>query len=308
MIHLPTEHPHILGTGFTVLDRIYADGDFAGEELGGSCGNVLVSLAMLHRMVTPLLALGTDPVGSLLVAEFERAGADTRFISRRRDVCSPVVAQHLDTASGRHSFSFSCRDTQVDFPPYQPISTEQVEAAEAALLACTVFYTDRLSRSGVDAMSLAHRAGAIVYFEPSEVHHELFDEALGLTSIIKYSSERVGSEIDQPVAASDAIAIVTHGADGLEIRSGTDSVWCDAIPAPKVADTAGSGDMVSIGLIDWLAACPLESTSLAVEQLASGVVAGQRLAAENCAFTGARGLFRNMGPEYARSVLDRSRL
>ena len=35
-------HVDVAGTGFTVLDRIYADGDLAGEALGGSCGNVLV--------------------------------------------------------------------------------------------------------------------------------------------------------------------------------------------------------------------------------------------------------------------------
>jgi fructokinase len=302
------DSPRVVGTGFTVLDRIYADGNFAVEELGGSCGNVLVSLAMLHRMVTPLLALGTDEVGSLLVGEFERAGADTRFISRRRDVCSPVVAQHLDTASGSHSFSFTCRDTQVDFPPYEPIATEQVEAAESALASCTLFYTDRLSQSVVDAMTLSHAAGALIYFEPSEVHGELFERALELTSIIKYSYERVGSEIDHLVADSQAIAIVTHGAEGLEIRNGTRSIWCNAVHAARVADTAGSGDMVSVGIIDWLLGSVGPKPSLAIEDLLLGVVAGQRLAAANCAFTGARGLFRAMGSAYARSVLQPSRL
>src|SRR3546814_10628803 len=57
------ERVDVAGTGFTVLDRVYADGGFAGEALGGSCGNVLVSLAMLHRHVAPLLALGMDNTG-----------------------------------------------------------------------------------------------------------------------------------------------------------------------------------------------------------------------------------------------------
>ena len=46
----------VVGTGFTVLDRVFKDGTLSDEALGGSCGNVLVSLAMLQRRVAPVLA------------------------------------------------------------------------------------------------------------------------------------------------------------------------------------------------------------------------------------------------------------
>ena len=98
----------VAGTGFTVLDRVYADGDLADEALGGSCGNVLVSLAMLHRHVAPVLALGDDDAGGRLIDEFVQAGATIQYITRRADVRSPVLAQELNTASGRHDFSFVC--------------------------------------------------------------------------------------------------------------------------------------------------------------------------------------------------------
>lgn len=293
----------VVGTGFTVLDRIYADGDFAVEELGGSCGNVLLSLAMLHRQVAPLIALGGDEVGGRLIDEFVRAGADTRFISQRGDLRSPVIAQELDTASGRHSFSFICRDTMVEYPRYQPIEDREVSAAAGALAACSVFYADRLSRSILDAMEQAHAAGALIYFEPSEVDEGLFEEALELASVVKYSSERLGDEIDYLVCQSAAFAIVTHGADGLEIRRGARSVQCLAIPAGRVADTSGSGDMVSVGLIDWLLGHARSRSAIELDDLVVGVVAGQHLAAANCAYTGARGLFRDRGAGYARSIL-----
>src|SRR3954469_25122383 len=89
-------HIDVAGTGFAVLDRVYAERHRPFEALGGSCGNVLVSLAMLQRSVFPLLAFGDDPVGNYLVAEFENAGADTRYISRRLGWSSPVLAQRLD--------------------------------------------------------------------------------------------------------------------------------------------------------------------------------------------------------------------
>src|SRR3546814_18430020 len=81
----------VVGTGFTVLDRIYADGDFAAEELGGSCGNVLVSLAMLRRKVAPLLALGMDDSGTALGGVVRRAGGVNRLNRRGGDILSPII-------------------------------------------------------------------------------------------------------------------------------------------------------------------------------------------------------------------------
>src|SRR3546814_16389876 len=88
----------VVGTGFTVLDRIYADGDFAAEELGGSCGNVLVSLAMLRRHVAPPLAPGLAALGPRLVEEFRRTGADTRRIRRLVDLL-PQLTTHAHTTT-----------------------------------------------------------------------------------------------------------------------------------------------------------------------------------------------------------------
>ena len=54
-------------------------------------------------------------------------------------------------------------------------------------------------------------------------------------------------------AAADLLAMqapvaAVLGADGLEVRQGRLSIWCEAIPVERVADTCGSGDMVSVGL------------------------------------------------------------
>jgi fructokinase len=297
----------VVGTGFTVLDRIYADGDFAIETLGGSCGNVLVSLAMLHRQVAPMISLGLDEVGERLVREFDLAGADTRYIFRREDRRSPILRQELDSRSGRHSFSFSCRETQEEFPRFESIDLDEVEFSAHALSRCTVFYADRLSASILHAMSRARAAGAIVYFEPSDADHALFDEALALTTILKYSSDRLGPELDERICASRVLAIATHGADGLEIRHGCERAWSAAIPASRVTDTCGSGDMVSVGIIEWiLARTTSRQNAWSIDDLMEGVVAGQRLAAANCEFTGARGVFRHHNAAYVRKVLDLS--
>lgn len=298
----------VVGTGFTVLDRIYADADtLPAEELGGSCGNVLISLAMLRRRVAPLLALGEDEIGGRLVGAFDHAGAETRFIRCTPGRRSPVLAQHLDTASARHRFSRRCPETDEPFADYEPIDRADVAGAKAAIRQCVVFYTDRLSTAILEAMELAASGGALVYFEPSETDDlAQFQRALAVTTVLKFSSDRLSALDDRVQIPARTIQIVTHGDAGLELRQGRVRKWCDPSAAPEVRDTCGAGDMVSVGLIDWMVRERLSGRRAAsLRSLTAGVRAGQRLAAENCAFIGARGLFRERGADYARTVMRR---
>jgi fructokinase len=295
----------VAGTGFTVLDRIYTDGDLAEEALGGSCGNVLVSLAMLRRNVVPVLMLGDDDEGGRLLAEFIEAGAVVDHIHRKSGTRSPVIAQELDTESGHHDFSFICPETSEKLPSYMPIGESEVASALDVLTQCNVFYVDRLSNDILDAMKAARLSGAIIFFEPSNIDHdELFHEALGLVSILKYSVDRLGERLAG--LHQDCVHIVTHGAAGLEVRYNDSTVWLSAISAPSVLDTCGSGDMVSVGVIDWVLTSGIRAEGLSASVLMEGIVAGQRLAAENCAFVGARGIFKHCGPSYARNVLQKT--
>lgn len=292
----------VAGTGFTVLDRLYADGSLTDESLGGSCGNVLVSLAMLDRHVAPVLALGDDDEGERLLCEFVRAGAEVRYIHLRANLRSPVLTQELDTASGQHDFSFVCPETSVDLPRYEPIGEAELAIAIPMLTRCSVFYADRLSESIVEAMRTAWRAGATVFFEPSDLERQdLFEEAIEMVSILKYSDDRLGDRLAD--LHHRCVRIVTHGAAGLEIADGKSRIWCEAVSAPVVLDTCGSGDMVSIGIIDWMISTQLLRERLTAANLITGVIAGQRLAARNCAFAGARGLFRSLGADYVQRML-----
>lgn len=293
----------VAGTGFTVLDRLYADGNLADEALGGSCGNVLVSLAMLQRLVAPVLALGDDDAGVRLIDEFLQAGATTEYITRRPGLRSPVLAQELNTAMGQHQFSFVCPETREELPRYQPIGETELSSASLMLTRCTVFYADRLSDSILKAMRTASAAGAVIFFEPSDIEEgELFEVALRLSTIVKYSEDRLGERLADRL--TDCVSIVTYGAAGLQVRDDSGAIWCEAIDAPKVLDTCGSGDMVSVGLIDWMLSNDFGTSSLKATDLLEGIVAGQRLAAENCAYAGARGLFKKRGADYVRRILS----
>lgn len=303
---LSRRHGHVVGTGLVALDRIHVGSPQPlFEELGGSCGNVLISLAMLGHSVTPLLRLGTDPVGARLEQDLRLAGADTRLVWRRGGVRSPVIVELLDPVSNEHSFSFMCPQSSERFGTYQPITHCELEPARTTLSTCTIFYADRLSPTICDAMEEAADGGAIIHFEPSGVADQmLFRRALSIAHIFKYSVERLPIDIATWLRP-EAFSIVTAGSLGLEVRHKGDVHHCKAWIADQVRDTCGSGDMVTLGLLDAIIqsdACVPER--LSIKTVLEGVRSGQRLAAANCAYVGARGLFRERGASYARLILS----
>lgn len=294
----------VAGTGFTVLDLIYSGDTKIGEGLGGSCGNVLWSLAMLQRAVVPVLRLGADDVADELVASFDAAGADTTFIERAPGGHSPILIQHVDLTTGGHYFSSRKPASEDRFPRYTPIGHDHVRKASDVFRSCSVLYTDRSNAGVVEAMEATKQAGGLVYFEPSEVGDEdLFRRALAAATIVKFSDERMGEFL--PDGLADGVyLIVTMGALGLRIHHGAAVIQCGAVSAPAVRDTSGSGDMVSVGLIDFLLAGDSTRRHLEMADVVFGVQAGQRLAAANCAYVGARGIFTEAGIKAARRALE----
>lgn len=61
--------------------------------------------------------------------------------------------------------------------------------------------------------------------------------------------------------------------------------------------------MVSVGLINHLVETGQTAATVGLHAVLKGVRAGQRLAAANCSFLGARGLFEQASPQLARSIL-----
>jgi len=296
----------VAGTGLAALDRVVAGQRTTTYELGGSCGNVLISLAMLGRSVVPLLRLGDDRVGERLIEEFSDAGVDVRHIIRERGVRSPMIEQRLDEESAQHCFQFFAHENQTLIPEFVPIDRQAVEQAESVIRSSQFFYTDRLSLVIVEAMEMACDSGAFVYFEPSRVDDaDLFARALRATSILKYSSDRIRNLVNASELRPGTIRIATHGSNGLEIFQDHHAVHKEAINLDEVRDTCGAGDMVTVGIIDWvLSKYTSAAAHLDIADFAQGVEAGQRLAAANCAYIGARGLFRDRGADVARRLLD----
>ena len=295
----------VIGTGLVALDRIRTgNADHDIEELGGSCGNVLISLAMLGRRVTPLLRLGRDAVGARLERDLRLAGADTRFVFRESEVRSPVIVELVDTDSGVHTFAFTCPDTLERTDTFEPITRKELVWALPLLNSCSIFYADRTSEAICDAMEASSAAGAIVHFEPSSQGEDgLFERSLAAAHILKFSVDRLPTDA-AALLRPEAFGVVTAGRLGLEVHHGGSIHRLPAPPVDKVRDTCGAGDMVTLGLLDAIlqsGAC--RGTSLTLDTVLGGVQSGQRLAAANCAYVGARGLFRERGTAYVGSML-----
>jgi fructokinase len=298
--------PSIAGTGLTAVDRIYAsDLDRPLEALGGSCGNILLSLAMLGHSVAPMVALGDDDQGRFLFEEFQRAGCETRYVFRRQDVGSPVIVEFVDVATATHTFAWTCPETERSFPRWNSIDDRHVRKASKALRAASVFYTDRVSPAIVNAMKAASRAGALIFFEPASADDPLFMDAVRSSSVIKLADGTVGRHIADGDIPTDTVLIRTHGETGLTVVSGATRHFHPSIAAPRLVDTCGAGDMVTTGLLDFVLKRWSPGRGWSLDDIMEGVSIGQRLAALNCAFAGARGLFFAAGAAHVREILDR---
>lgn len=303
---MQSARPAVAGTGLTAVDRIYADTYAAPTEaLGGSCGNVLSSLAMLGHPVFPVVNLGDDDHGRFLFDEFQKAGCETRYVSRANTGSSPVIVEIVDTVNATHRFTSTCPQTFVRFPKWQSIDHNHVWEAAETLKAVSVFYADRVSESIMVAMEEAKRAGALVLFEPASFDDELFAKAVRCATVIKLSDETAGKHIADDDIDPETIVIRTHGARGLTVSSGKVRRHFPSSFAPRVVDTCGSGDMVTTGLLDLILKRWYHEGSWNVEDIFDGIQVGQRLAALNCGFTGARGLFLAAGAHHVREMLDR---
>jgi fructokinase len=294
----------VAGTGFATLDRIYTGAQTRPiEALGGSCANVLVSLAMLGHDVAPILSLGLDATGAFLLDEMRRAGCVTQFVSCELNAESPVTVEYLDIQHAQHVFSSTCPETNRPFPSYKPIAESNADRAKDAIREASIFYVDRLSEITLLTMIQASSSGGLVFFEPNSIEDmSLFREALPFIDILKVS-EDARADLDLQVFEPPAYFITTYGSDGLVLEMGNQKMTLPSLSAPRLIDTCGAGDMVTTGLIHVLMEVGATRQSIQSNQVCSGLLVGQQLAALNCAFVGARGLFHAFGGAEIRKAL-----
>ena len=292
----------VSGTGFATLDLIFPWSNRQNESgaeyfsaAGGTCANVLLTLAQLGLHVNFLSRLGRDPAGMNISDSFRQAGVNISSILHDDTISSPIILQYLGSPErGCDDHWFSRHYQGHHLPGYTGITRDQVMSATPTLTRSRAFVFDRLTPETLSAARAAHAGGALVLFEPSAIRDQaLFQDALTFIDILKFSSQRLDKERLPDAWLTDVpVVIRTSGEVGLNIffRDRPKPYRLPAIKAPRMTDSCGSGDMVTAGLLFWLGTLGIRDW----QAILQGIEKGQKLAAMNCAFVGARGLFHAM--------------
>ena len=121
-------------------------------------------------------------------------------------------------------------------------------------------------------------------------------DAAGIAHVIKYADNRLDAAPGaMGLHSATLLEIQTRGGTGVRYRhrlgkAASNWMHLEAIQAPHVADTCGSGDWCTAGLLDRLARGGQQSLrSTGARGIRNALRFGQALAAWNCGFEGARG-------------------
>ncbi|MCJ2125877.1 PfkB family carbohydrate kinase [Methylobacterium sp. J-077] len=302
--------PKVFGAGLIALDLVI--GPDPGEPVrswaGGTCGNVLSILAFLGWDAYPIARMNSDPASDRVRSDMARWGVHLDWANCMPTSHTPIIVQEIRRGrDGRpkHRFSWACPHCGEWLPSFKAITVTAADAIIPALDGASVFFLDRLSRATLTLAAEASSRGALVVFEPSgKSTDKLMAEAIALAHVVKYADERL-TGIEGVMADSSAtlLEVQTLGEQGLKYRHRLNrgvSDWeqMSAIPAPRLADTCGSGDWCTAGFIARAAVGGQDGLRrIGTSGVQSALRYGQALASWNCGFEGARGGMYSVQPE-----------
>ncbi len=294
--------PEIFGTGLIALDIVIGPDPETPIRswAGGTCGNVLSILAWLGWEAYPIARMNGDVASECVRADMARWGVHLDWATCAPTTDTPIIVQEIRRGRDgrpRHRFSWSCQICGRWLPPFKAITVNVVEKIRPALADASVFFLDRLSRATLTLAAEASARGALVVFEPSgKATDKLMAEAIALAHVVKYADNRLaGIRGVMGDGSAALLEVQTLGERGLKYRQRLGrgvSNWMhlEAVPAPRLADTCGSGDWCTAGLIAKAAAGGRTGLRRAgARGVRAALRYGQALAAWNCGFEGARG-------------------
>jgi sugar/nucleoside kinase (ribokinase family) len=294
--------PIVVGTGLVALDVVINSDVHRPPWLwaGGTCGNVLTILSYLGWHAYPVARLHGDTASEHVRRDLSQWGVHLEFVYSDPGGSTPIIVQqisHNTDGKAFHTFSWSCPHCGAWLPRYKAVLASDACNIAAQLEHPKVFFLDRVSRGALILARASAAKGSLVVFEPSSIGEpRLFQEALALAHILKYSHERMGQLGEVESAVGPLLEIETLSEEGLRYRSkllsGVSHGWkrLRAYAVNHVKDAAGAGDWCTAGIIHRLGQQGLQGLQQITSiQLLDALCFGQALAAWNCGFEGARG-------------------
>jgi len=276
-----------------VLQSISEQGD-PETSLGGSAGNVLAILGHLGWHCVPVAQLGADAAADRIWHEFAALGADTRFLRKDSDSCTPVIFQLPGRGASTHEFSFYCPICGRKRGYAPPGNVADFASLLSDVGAPDVFFFDRVTPWALELAERYSKGRTIIVFEPSTIgcDEAAFAQALKCVDVLKYADDRI-SDMAQFEFDVD-LEICTQGSNGLKFRSNSvPGAWhhVEAFDVPFISDTAGAGDWCTSGFLYAMFGEMFErGTISSISHISESLRIGQALAALNCMSRGARGL------------------
>lgn len=292
----------IFGAGLVSLDLVVSADPATPVRAwaGGTCGNVLTILSYLGWDAFPIARLNGEPVSNRVREDLRSWGVHLDFVACEPSADAPIVVQEIRRGKNglpSHRFRWACLNCGHWLPSYRSVTLSAVSHLFERVGAATVYFLDRVTPANLQLAQRAAEAGALVVFEPSaKAEQRLTDAAIAIAHVLKYSDQRFELRTSRRPSSTVLLEVKTLGGHGLKYRSWLSSAptggWAElaAIPAPRIADTCGSGDWCTAGIIHKLARSGVSGLMrTTAAQLESALRYGQALAAWNCGFEGARG-------------------
>lgn len=315
---LQNKKPQIFGAGLITLDVVFGANPDAPIKswTGGTCGNVMAILSYLGWSSYPIGRLNYDSASQRVMLDLQKWKVNLDFISCCSPAPTPIIIQqisHRGNGMPIHTFSWSCPNCGHSLPRFKAITRDAIDAVKYHIGPNSVFFMDRLSRATLKLAEIAASNGGIIFFEPSSASDtKYFNEAINISHIVKYASQRVKRSKNGICGQSPSalLEICTYGENGLEWRYKRCNRWekwnnMKAFPAHNIADTCGSGDWCTAGIISMICTHGISYLeNLLYEDLAKTFKYSQILAAWNCGFEGARGGMYSIPPNKFSKIIE----
>jgi sugar/nucleoside kinase (ribokinase family) len=243
----------------------------------GSAGGTALTLAKLGAEVRSAGAIGTDPVGEMLVSLLERAGIDTSLLVRRDDVQTSASVLPIRPNGDRPAFHVVGANATYgpgDAPQFDGVTHLHLGGPEFMGGENAAEILDRAKQAGVTTSAdilapgepgllewIAPALGGLDYLLPNAEQVQAFT---GEDDLVAGSRKLIARGVD--------CVVPTRGADGALIVT-ADSV--DEVPAFKVnvVDTTGCGDAFSAGFLRGLSLDRSRADSARLGNAAAALVA-----------------------------------
>lgn len=275
----------VVSSGYSVVDISTSSGVAAP---GGTASNVAEVLGALGWAASLVGKLGNDPAGRYAKSAVRANGVDTTNLDLDSRWATPVLLHEVN--DGQPRWRFRCPHCGSSFAKHRPPPPSEADPLVLAKDAPDVFFFDRATLYSLRLAELWASTGTLIYFEPSGLGRpQLFDRAVALADVVKFSSERSAGFVDR-LSHADSVVIETRGSDGVGYRTPSDG-WRHqpAVSGKSIVDSAGAGDWLTAGLLQGLGATDQIRDSLrSSTALAEALRVGQRLGALACSWVGAR--------------------